>query len=125
MKKQATSLLHSILSDRWLSGLLIVNAIVMIIVIIGIAVIIEPRETQVIAQYSAFGTTGFYRGYWYTLWAYTLLELILVIGNGAFSLRLVNMERRELGLALLWLTIGLSGVVLLFARTIIKIAALG
>lgn len=125
MKQHSMSLLRSTLSDRWLSGLLIANGIVMIIVIISIATMIEPRETQVITQYSAFGGSGFYRGYWYTLWAYALLELILVIGNGAFSLRLVRLERREFGLALLWLTLGLSSMALLFARAIIKIAALG
>lgn len=125
MKQHSISLLRSILTDRWLSGLLIANILVMIGVIIAVAVMIEPRETQVITQYSAFGVTGFYRGYWYTLWAYALLELIIVVGNAVFSVRLAQIERRELALALLWLTIGLSVIALLFARSIIKIAALG
>ena len=125
MKQHSLSLLHSVLADRWLSGLLIVNSIVMIGVIIAIAVMIEPRETQVITQYSAFGITGFYRGYWYSLWSYVAFELLLVIGNAAFSIRLAKLERRELALALLWLTIGLSILTFLLARSIIKIAALG
>ena len=125
MKKRTQSLLHSIISDGWLTGLTIVNILVMIIVIVAIAVMIEPRETQVITQYSAFGITGFYLGYWYNLWSYVAFEIILVVGNGLLSAKLAQLNRRDLSLALLWLTIGLSVVTLLIARSIIKVATLG
>lgn len=125
MKQRTQSLLHSIIGDGWLTGLTIVNILVMIIVIVAIAVMIEPRETQVITQYSAFGITGFYLGYWYNLWSYVAFEIILVVGNGLLSAKLAQLNRRDLSLALLWLTIGLSVVVLLIARSIIKIATLG
>ena len=125
MKQRTQSLLHSIIGDGWLTGLTIVNILVMIIVIVAIAVMIEPRETQVITQYSAFGITGFYLGYWYNLWSYVAFEIILVVGNGLLSAKLAQLNRRDLSLALLWLTIGLSVVALLIARSIIKIATLG
>ena len=125
MKQRTQSLLHSIIGDGWLTGLTIVNILVMIIVIVAIAVMIEPRETQVITQYSAFGITGFYLGYWYNLWSYVAFEIILVVGNGLLSAKLAQLNRRDLSLALLWLTIGLSVVVLLIARSIIKVATLG
>ena len=125
MKQRTQSLLHSIIGDGWLTGLTIVNILVMIIVIVAIAVMIEPRETQVITQYSAFGITGFYLGYWYNLWSYVAFEIILVVGNSLLSAKLAQLNRRDLSLALLWLTIGLSVVVLLIARSIIKIATLG
>ena len=125
MKQRTQSLLHSIISDGWLTGLTIVNILVMIIVIVAIAVMIEPRETQVITQYSAFGITGFYLGYWYNLWSYVAFEIILVVGNSLLSAKLAQLNRRDLSLALLWLTIGLSVVALLIARSIIKIATLG
>ena len=119
------SLLNSVLSDRWLVGLLIANFVIMIIMIIVLAVIVDPKETQVITQYSAFGVAAFYRGYWYSLWMYAVFELILVVGNAVFSAKLVQLEKRDLALALAWLTIGLSVLTFLFARSIIKIAALG
>ena len=119
------SLLNSVLSDRWLAGLLIANFVIMIIMIIVLAVIIDPKETQVITQYSAFGVAAFYRGYWYSLWMYAVFELILVVGNAVFSAKMVQLEKRDLALALAWLTIGLSVLTFLFARSIIKIAALG
>ncbi len=125
MKQRTQSLLHSIIGDGWLTGLTIVNILVMIIVIVAIAVMIEPRETQVITQYSAFGITGFYLGYWYNLWSYVAFEIILVVGNGLLSAKLAQLNRRDLSLALLWLTIGLSVVTLLIARSIIKVATLG
>ena len=125
MKKHTMSLLNSVLSDRWLVGLLIANFVIMIIMIIVLAVIIDPKETQVITQYSAFGVAAFYRGYWYSLWMYAVFELILVVGNAVFSAKMVQLEKRDLALALAWLTIGLSVLTFLFARSIIKIAALG
>ena len=125
MKKHTISLLNSVLSDRWLVGLLIANFVIMIIMIIVLAVIIDPKETQVITQYSAFGVAAFYRGYWYSLWMYAVFELILVVGNAVFSAKMVQLEKRDLALALAWLTIGLSVLTFLFARSIIKIAALG
>ena len=125
MKKHTTLLLDSVLNDRWIIGLLIANFVIMIAVIIALAVIIDPKETQVITQYSAFGVTAFYRGYWYSLWMYAVFELILVVGNATLTAKLAQLGKRDLALALAWLTIGLSVVTFLFAQSIIKIAALG
>lgn len=113
------------LSDRWWVGLLALNLLLGLAVIILIGLSIQPKETQVIAQFSSFGVTGFYRNYWYYLWGYALLELIILGVHGALSLKLHQTGRRDLALALLWSTVGMSIIVLIFARSIIKIAALG
>jgi hypothetical protein len=114
-----------IIKDRWWSGLAIANAVMAVIVIAVIAAHIEPKETQVITHYSAYGITSFYRNYWYFLWGYALLELIIVLTHTALSLKLYHMKRRDLSLALLWATLGLSCIVLLYAVAILSIAALG
>ncbi len=125
MRQITTNDIKKALKDRWWSGLVVVNTLVAIVVIVIIGLSIEPKETQVITHYSSFGITGFYRSYWYYLWGYALLELVVLGVHGALSLKLYQLGRRDLSLAFLWSTIGISVIVLIFALSIINIAALG
>jgi len=113
------------LGDRWWIGLVILNAVVAIVVIISLGLSIQPKEVQVITHFSSFSLTGYYRNYWYFLWGYALLELIVVSAHSALSLKLHQLGRRDLALALLWSTIGLSIMILIFGLSIIHIAAKG
>lgn len=113
------------LRDRWWVGLVVLNILVTAVAVIVIGVSIEPKETQVITHFSSFGITGFYRSYWYSLWGYAALALVILGVHGALSLKLHQLDRRDLSLALLWSTVGITVVVLIFALSIIKIAALG
>ena len=113
------------LKDRWWVGLIIANVIVGLVVAISIAVNIEPRETQVITHYTSFGITGFYRSYWYHLWAYILLEVIILAAHGAISLKLYQLQRRDFALSILWGTLAMSVIVMLYAQSIIKVASIG
>lgn len=117
--------IRSALRDRWWFGLVLLNIVVAVAVILTIAVTIQPKETQVINHYSSFGVTGFYRNYWYYLWGYALLEIIILVSHTFVSLKLRQLDRRDLSLALLWSTVGISVIVMIFASSIIKIAALG
>ncbi|PID33270.1 hypothetical protein CR969_01620 [Candidatus Saccharibacteria bacterium] len=124
MKKTIKSTLKLITKDRWMFWLLVINLIVAIVVIISIGVGIQPRETQVITQYTSYGVTGFYRGYWYWLWMYALLELIILVGHSLLAIKLLK-DRPEIAKALMAITIGISILVLIFAKSISAIAALG
>ncbi|PID32597.1 hypothetical protein CR956_01615, partial [Candidatus Saccharibacteria bacterium] len=86
---------------------------------------IQPKAAQVITKYSSYGFSGFYRGHWYYLWNYVLLEVIILVGHALMGLKLLKLNRRSLALALLWATLGLSVLVLIFAKYIIGIASLG
>ena len=125
MKQITKQDLKKALRDRWWLGLAIVNAVVGLIVILIISFSIEPKETQVITHYSSFGITGFYRNYWYHLLSYAVLEFVVVAAHVALSLKLYQIGRRDLSLALLWSTFGLSVMLLIYALSIISIAALG
>ena len=123
MKKHITSTLRQIMKDRWLLGLVIVNILLASIIIISFAVTIKPKETQVIVQHSAFSVTGLYRGHWYSLWTYGVLQLMITVGHIILSAKLAVVQRRDLALALLWLTIAISVILALFAYSIIVIAS--
>lgn len=123
MKKHITSTLRQIMKDRWLLGLVIVNILLASVIIISFAVTIKPKETQVIVQHSAFSVTGLYRGHWYSLWTYGVLQIMITVGHIILSAKLAVVQRRDLALALLWLTIAISVILALFAYSIIVIAS--
>lgn len=125
MKQLTKSDIKQAISDRWWTGLVVVNIVACIAAVITIAVSIEPREAQVITRYSTFGIAGFYRGYWYYLYSYAVLVLVMTAGHTAISLKLRHMQRRDLALVLLWATLALIVLTVLFALSIIRIAALG
>lgn len=104
---------------------MVANIVVGLIVVISIAVNIEPRETQVITHYTSFGITGFYRSYWYHLWSYVLLEIIILVAHGAISLKLFQLQRRDFALSILWGTLAMSAIVMLYAQSIIRVASIG
>lgn len=125
MKTYTNSVLQFMRQDRWLLVLSVVNIVVMLLIIVSFAVTIRPRETQVIVQHSAFSLTGLYRGYWYSLWGYGVLQFVMSIGHIFLASKLASMKLRELALVLLWLTIGLSIILALFAHSVIRVASVG
>ena len=125
MKKRAKTLFQSIFNDRWMFGLLLCNALMTIAIIISLAVVIRPSETQVIVQQSSFSLAGLYNGYWYTHWTYGALQVLLFAGHTALALKLRQIDARDLALGLMWLTLFLSVVLALFAHSVIRIASVG
>lgn len=125
MKQITKSDIKQAISDRWWVSLAVINIIAAIVVSIVIAVNIEPRETQVITHYSSFGITNFYRDYWYHLYSYIALAWIMVGSNVLLSLKLKSIERRDLALALLWSGLAMLTILMIFALSIARIAALG
>ena len=123
MKNRITSTLQQIMKDRWLLGLVVVNVLLALVIIISFAITIKPKETQVIVQHSAFSVTGLYRGHWYSLWTYGVLQLMITVGHIISSAKLSAAQRRDLALAFLWLTIAVSVMLALFAYSIIVIAS--
>ena len=96
-----------------------------IVVIIFLVTIIRPNESQVITRYTAYGIANFYRGHWYELFNYVALTVLVAIGHSLLSIKLARVHRRELALALLWVTIVILMILAILAHLIIKIASLG
>ncbi|MDO4781158.1 MAG: hypothetical protein Q4A34_02095 [Candidatus Saccharibacteria bacterium] len=125
MKRNVLAFLAPALRDRWFVGLMIANGIAALVIIGGLFIFIEPKETQVITHYTIFGTTNYYRGYWYSLWLYGVLAVIMVAGHLLLAAKLYQSHSREASLGLLWLGIGMLGLLWLMAMPVINIAALG
>lgn len=125
MKQAVRTLFTTISRDRWLMGLLVANIVIAIVFSVIIAITIKPNESQVITRYTAYGIASYHRNHWYALFGYVGLSLVLAIGHGFLAAKLSRYERRDLAMAVLWLTLGMQLILLIYAQSIIKIAALG
>ena len=113
------------LKDNWWVSLVVANIILTIVSVFVIALSIQPKGAKVFTHYSAFSVTQLYSGYWYFLWNYAILAIIVLVSHCLLALKLRHIDRRDLALALLWGTLGMTLLILIFARLIINIAALG
>ena len=125
MKQISKNYIQKTFKDSWWVALTVANIILTVVTVLIIAISIQPKETQVFTHYSAFGITSLYRGYWYSLWSYAILAVIILVTHILLSVKLRQLDRRDLSLALLWGTLGIMLLVLIFAREIIGVAALG
>lgn len=125
MKAQLQSYFSLLVRDRHMLNLTIVNLLLAVSIIIVLMLSIQPHDVQVIARFSSYGITGFYRDYWHSMYVFPAMELLMVLGHVLLSMKLVKRQQRDLGVGLLYLTLILSGVLFIIARSMINIAALG
>ena len=125
MKHITKDYVKKTLKDTWWVSLVVANIVLTIVVVLIIALSIQPKGAKVFTHYSAFSTTQLYSGYWYFLWNYAVLAVIVLVSHCLLALKLRHIERRDLSLALLWGTLGMTVLILIFARLMINIAALG
>ena len=125
MKDTINKSIKTVLSDRGISILLIINIIVFIAISIFLITSIKHSEAQVITRYTAYGGANFYRNHWYSLFGYIALAFMIVFGHSILSIKLVSLEKRSMAVFFLWLTLGILIVLTALAYSIIKIASLG
>lgn len=125
MKDIISKSIKPIIKDKPLFGLIVANIIFLLILTVFLLIITPHSEVQIITRYNSYSITSFYRDHWYSLLSYVFLSFIIVVGHAVIAIKLVRLERRDLAVALLWLTIVLLGLLLLFAKSIMAIAALG
>ena len=125
MKDTINKSIKTVLSDRGISILLIINIIVFIAISIFLITSIKHSEAQVITRYTVYGVANFYRNHWYSLFGYIALAFMIVFGHSILSIKLVSLEKRSMAVFFLWLTLGILIVLTALAYSIIKIASLG
>lgn len=90
--------IKTVIHDRPYLGMMLAIALVAIIGIIYVLITVEPRDIQVVTQYTSFGETNYYRGRWYSLYGYALLYLAIAVGHGMLMLKFRALDRRDFGM---------------------------
>ena len=66
---------------------------------------IEPRDIQVISQYSAFGEAQFYKEKWYYMYTFVGFGVVTALINTALMAKLHSLEKRDFGIVLGWVSL--------------------
>ena len=105
MKHTIIRSLKLILADRPVLLLVIglVAAALAYCLIVGLS--LRPSDLQVAVHYTAYGETNFYREKWYYLLSFVGFGLILAIIHSAIAIKLYVLERRQLAIFFLWVSL--------------------
>jgi hypothetical protein len=119
MKNNIIRSIKLILADRPVTVLLIGLVVACLVYCLYVGLSLRPSDLQVAVHYTAFGETNFYREKWYYLLSFIGFGLIVAILHSAIAVKLYVLERRQLAIvfiliSLLVLIVGwiLTGAVL-------------
>lgn len=124
MKQYATSYLKPILADR--SYLFLMTGMVLVGLLLSLFVVftVEPSDIQVVTQYSSIGESHFYKSHWYYLYVFAGFGLVVALLHGAIMVKLYNLERRDAGIFLGWISIILCVIAARYAYEVMHLAFL-
>lgn len=124
MQQSIKQTLRETLADRPFFALLLLIFLASIVYILYVVLTIEPRDIQVITQYSAFGEARFYKEKWYYLYSFVALGLTTAFVNTSIMLKLYSLGRRGFGIVLGWVTLILLFVMFRYTYEVMHFAFL-
>ena len=103
--------LKELITNRYLTTLAVVTAVLALGLLIYIIVAVRPSELQLVTHYTAFGVTHLYRSQWFYLLTFGLFGLLVAFFHTALAIKLYVAKGHPLAIMVAWLGIG----VILFA----------
>lgn len=109
-----SSLKHSLKelsTNRYLTTLAIITAVLAVLFVIYIFVAVQPSELQLVTHYTAYGVTKLYRDQWFYLLAFGGFAVLVAFLHIALAIKIYVAKGHPLAIMVGWLGIG----VLIFA----------
>ncbi len=111
MKTNLFNAIKLVLADRLMVGLTLLMILVAIIYCLYVGFSLQASDIQVAVHYTAFGETNFYKDKWYYLSSFIGFGIIVATVHTLLVLKLYALERRQLAIFF----IGLSILMLIIA----------
>jgi hypothetical protein len=124
MKQRITTLLQTLVADRYVLVLLSAFLISCFVMLIYLATSIHASELQVVIHYTSFGTTNFYRDRWYYLLSFAGFIIVMAVIHTLITYRLLQAKGRDIAIAFIWLGITLVVISAGLFYQILKVASL-
>lgn len=105
MKDNVIHAIKLVLADRVVTLLIALLVFLSAIYCIYVGVSLHPSDLQVAVHYTAFGETGYYREKWYYLLSFIGFGFIMIVIHSALAIKFYVLERRQLAIFFLWLSI--------------------
>lgn len=114
----------AILADRGYLSLVVAIIVIALIYILYVTTSIESRDIQVVTQYSAFGESHFYKSRWLYLYTFAGIGIVAAAINIAIMGKMLQYDRRSMGVAVGWVTIVFFVVATAVAHSVLQLAFL-
>lgn len=102
LKKTLLDSFKELITNRYLTILTGVMAVLTIGFIIYIAFTVRPSDLQLVTHYSAYGITHLYRDQWYYLLGFGAFAVLVAFFHTALSIKLYLAKGHPLALLVAW-----------------------
>ena len=107
MTESIKTSLKQLFTNRHLTVLSIVTAVLAIAFLIYILVAVRPSELQLVTHYTAYGVTHLYRSQWFYLYGFAAFALLAAFFHIALAIKTYVAKGSPLALMILWAGIGI------------------
>lgn len=122
MKENVIHAIKLVLADRVVTALLVFMVLTAAAYCVYVGVSLHPSDLQVAVHYTAFGETGYYREKWYYLLSFIGFGAIIAVIHGALAVKLYILERRQLSIFFIWLSIFLLVIAWFLTTAVLRVA---
>jgi hypothetical protein len=122
MKENIIRSLKLILADRVVTVLLAVLVLIAVVYCVYVGISLHPSDLQVAVHYTAFGETGYYREKWYYLLSFIGFGVIVAVVHSALAIKFYILERRQLAIFFIWLSIFLMVIAWFLTANVLRVA---
>lgn len=122
MKDNIIHALKLVLADRVVTVLLGGMILLAIVYAIYVGISLHPSDLQVAVHYTAFGETNYYREKWYYLLSFVGFGAIVAVLHSALAVKFYALEKRQLAIFFIWLSILLLVIAWFLTTAVLKVA---
>lgn len=122
MKNNIIRAIKLIFADRPVLLLLAGLVLAAVVYCIYVGLSLRPSDLQVAVHYTAYGETNFYREKWYYLLSFIGFGLIMAIINSAIAVKLYVLERRQLAIFFIWISLLVLVIGWILTSAVLRVA---
>lgn len=122
MKENVIHALKLVLADRVVTLLIALLVVLSAAYCLYVGVSLHPSDLQVAVHYTAFGETGYYREKWYYLLSFIGFGLISIVIHSALAVKFYILERRQLAIFFLWLSLLMLLIAWVMTISVLRVA---
>lgn len=119
--KKILPYLKSLTVDRYLFVLYLVMTVLAIIFSVQVIASIHPNELQLVARYTAFGSTHLYRDQWFYQLVFALFIIMIAVVHILISKKTYEAVNRQLALLFAWFGVGLLVFAWITANSVLTV----
>jgi len=124
MKTNTINHIKALLSDRFLTVLVILLVLVSLAYCIFIGISLRPSDLQVAVHYTAFGDASFYRDKWYYFTNFMALGTLIGAAHTVLTVKIYAQGRRQIAILFALLSLLILVIAWILTWAVLRVAFL-